>query len=201
MATTTSVRGTRRARARQAGPGLALAVLAAVAVAGCGGSDKEDGAPSHSGPASASRSAQPSGGSSGDAPASASASASTSASAKPSVSAADERDAGACADGNCEIAVSEPVTVRFKGPAGPATLSVTEVGPNKVEYTVQSSGGRSQGEASGPGQGCITVLRDHGSANSCGRLGKDRPAAQPNAVVIQMTAGEDGTAILHIVSG
>ncbi|MER7874546.1 hypothetical protein ABTY63_13400 [Streptomyces solisilvae] len=199
MATTTSVRGTRRARARQAGPGLALAVLAAVAVAGCGGSDKEDGAPSHSGPASASRSAQPSGGSSGDAPAPASASAS--ASAKPSVSAADGRDAGACADGNCEIAVSEPVTVRFKGPAGPATLSVTEVGPNKVEYTVKSSGGRSQGEASGPGQGCITVLRDHGSANSCGRLGKDRPAAQPNAVVIQMTAGEDGTAILHIVSG
>ncbi|WP_458084784.1 hypothetical protein [Streptomyces malaysiensis] len=195
MATTTSVRGTRRARARQAGPGLALAVLAAVAVAGCGGSDKEDGAPSHSGPASASRSAQPSGGSSGDAPASASTS------AKPSVSAADGRDAAACADGNCEIAVSEPVTVRFKGPAGPATLSVTEVGPNKVEYTVQSSGGRSQGEASGPGQGCITVLRDHGSANSCGRLGKDRPAAQPNAVVIQMTAGEDGTAILHIVSG
>ncbi|MFG2584085.1 hypothetical protein [Streptomyces malaysiensis] len=197
MATTTSVRGTRRARARQAGSGLALAVLAALAVAGCGGSDKEDGAPSHSGPASASRSAQPSGGSSGDAPASASASAS----AKPSVSAADGRDVGACADGNCEIAVSEPVTVRFKGPAGPATLSVTEVGPNKVEYTVKSSGGRSQGEASGPGQGCITVLRDHGSANSCGRLGKDRPAAQPNAVVIQMTAGEDGTAILHIVSG
>ncbi|MCC4316265.1 hypothetical protein [Streptomyces malaysiensis] len=195
MATTTSVRGTRRARARRAGSGLALAVLAALAVAGCGGSDKEDGAPSHSGPASASRSAQPSGGSSGDAPASAPAS------AKPSVSAADGRDAGACADGNCEIAVSEPVTVRFKGPAGPATLSVTEVGPNKVEYTVQSSGGRSQGEASGPGQGCITVLRDHGSANSCGRLGKDRPAAQPNAVVIQMTAGEDGTAILHIVSG
>ncbi|WP_231981561.1 hypothetical protein [Streptomyces malaysiensis] len=195
MATTTSVRGTRRARARQAGSGLALAVLTALAVAGCGGSDKEDGAPSHSGPASASRSAQPSGGSSGDAPASASAS------AKPSVSAADGRDAGACADGNCEIAVSEPVTVRFKGPAGPATLSVTEVGPNKVEYTVKSSGGRSQGEASGPGQGCITVLRDHGSANSCGRLGKDRPAAQPNAVVIQMTAGEDGTAILHIVSG
>ncbi|MCQ8828685.1 hypothetical protein [Streptomyces malaysiensis] len=199
MATTTSVRGTRRARARQAGSGLALAVLAALAVAGCGGSDKEDGAPSHSGPASASRSAQPSGGSSGDAPASASASAS--ASAKPSVSAADGRDVGACADGNCEIAVSEPVTVRFKGPAGPATLSVTEVGPNKVEYTVKSSGGRSQGEASGPGQGCITVLRDHGSANSCGRLGKDQPAAQPNAVVIQMTAGEDGTAILHIVSG
>lgn len=178
-------------------------MLATLAVAGCGGSDKEDGAPSHSGPASASRSAQPSGGPSGDAPASASTSASTStsASAKPSVSAADGRDAGACADGNCEIAVSEPVTVRFKGPAGPATLSVTEVGPNKVEYTVKSSGGRSRSEASGPGQGCITVLRDHGSANSCGRLGKDRPAAQPNAVVIQMTAGEDGTAILHIVSG
>ncbi|MFI6931921.1 hypothetical protein [Streptomyces sp. NPDC050287] len=55
--------------------------------------------------------------------------------------------------------------------------------------------------ASGPGQGCITVLRSHGSGNSCGGLGKaGRPGPQPDAVVIQAAAGEDGTALVHIVS-
>ncbi|CAM5591939.1 hypothetical protein GCM10010390_78260 [Streptomyces mordarskii] len=177
-------------RARQAGAGLGLAVLTALAVAGCGGSDETDGAPPRAGQPSASRSTPPSTSPTG----------SRGPSAKPSVSAADGRDVAACADGNCEIAVSGPVTVRFTSPAGPATLSVTEVGPNKVEYTVKSGDGRSQGGASGPGQGCITVLRDHGSSNSCGRVGTMRPAAQPGAVVILMAAGEDGTAILRIVS-
>ncbi len=170
--------------------GLGLALLAAVAVTGCGGSDETDGAPPRDGLPSASRSAPPSN----------SPSSGLSPSAKPSVSAADGRDVAACADGDCEIAVSAPVTVRFKSPAGPATLSVTEIGPNKVEYTVKSGNGRSQGGAGGPGQGCVTVLRAHGSGNVCGRVGTARPAAQPDAVVIQMTAGADGTALLHIVS-
>lgn len=167
-----------------------MTVLTALTVAGCGGPDTTDGAPPHRGNPSASRSAQPSGGPSGD----------PGASAEPSASAADGRDVGACADGNCEIAVSERVTVRFKGPAGPATLTVDEIGPNKVTYTVKSGNNRSQGGASGPGQGCVTVLRDHGSSSSCGRVSTTRPAAQPGAVVILMAAGEDGTAILHIVS-
>ncbi len=122
-------------------------------------------------------------------------------SAAPTVSAADGRDVGACADGDCEIAVSEKVTFRFKGPRGPATLSVTEVGPNKVAYTVKSGSGRAKGGATGPGQGCITVLRANGSGNSCGGLGDaTRPSPQPDAVVIQAATGEGGTAILHIVS-
>ncbi|WP_262698841.1 MULTISPECIES: hypothetical protein [Streptomyces] len=192
----TSVRGTRGARAHQPGSGRSaavtavMAVLTALTVAGCGGSDTADGAPPHSGNPSASRSARPSDSPSGD----------LGAPAKPSVSAADGRDVGACADGDCEVAVSERVTVSFKGPAGPATLTVNEIGPNKVTYTVKSGNNRSQGGASGPGQGCVTVLRDHGSSNSCGRVSTVRPAAQPGAVVILMAAGEDGTAILHIVS-
>ncbi|MCQ8188184.1 hypothetical protein [Streptomyces rugosispiralis] len=193
----TSVRGTRGARAQQPGSGLTAAVtavLAALTVAGCGGSDTTDGAPSHSGNPSESRSAQPSGSPSG------SPSGGLGASAKPSVSAADGRDVGACADGNCEIAVSERVTVRFKGPAGPATLTVDELGPNKVTYTVESGSNHSQGGTSGPGQGCLTVLRDHGSSNVCGRVSTMRPAAQPGAVVILMAAGENGTATLRIVS-
>ncbi|MDG9711989.1 hypothetical protein [Streptomyces sp. DH10] len=121
---------------------------------------------------------------------------------KPSVSAADGRDITACADGNCEIAVSESVNIPFTGPRGSATLSVTEVGPNSIAYTVKSGSGQSKGSASGPGQGCITVLRSNGSGNSCGGLGDaGRPSPQPDAVVIQAAAGEDGTAVLQLVSG
>ncbi|MFD6171358.1 hypothetical protein [Streptomyces coeruleorubidus] len=121
---------------------------------------------------------------------------------KPSVSAADGNDITACADGNCEIAVSGPVKIPFKGPRGPATLSVTEVGPDTIAYTVKSGNGQSKGSASGPGQGCITVLRSNGSGNSCGGLGDaGPPSPQPDAVVIQAAAGEDGTAVLQLVSG
>jgi hypothetical protein len=120
---------------------------------------------------------------------------------KPSVSAADGRDSTACADGNCEIAVSEPVRIPFKGPRGQATLSITEIGPNSIAYTVKSGNGQSKGSASGPGQGCITVLRSNGSGNSCGGLGDaGRPSPQPDAVVIQAATGEDGTAVLQLVS-
>jgi hypothetical protein len=97
--------------------------------------------------------------------------------------------------------VSEPVKIPFKGPRGPATLSVTEVGPNAIAYTVKSGNGQSKGSASGPGQGCITVLRSNGSGNSCGGLGAaGRPSPQPDAVVIQAAGGEDGTAVLQLVS-
>ncbi|MFI9822521.1 hypothetical protein ACIHFC_18935 [Streptomyces sp. NPDC052013] len=123
-------------------------------------------------------------------------------SAQPSVPAADGDDIGACADGDCEIAVSEPLTIRFPGPGGGrATLSVTKVGPNEIEYTVKSGNGQAEAAAGGPGQGCVTVLRANGSGNSCGGLGDPRPPrAQPDAVVVQAATGEDGTALLHIVS-
>lgn len=170
-----------------------LAVLTAVAVAGCGGSDGSDDS---DGKSSGDRSASES----RTAGASPDTSADRTASATPSVTAADGDDIGACADGDCEVAVSEPVTIRFKGPRGTATLSVTEVGRNKVEYAVKSGSGRSKGGAGGPGQGCITVLRSNGSGNSCGGVGDDPPSAQPDAVVIQLAGGPDGTALLHIVS-
>ncbi|WP_454366547.1 hypothetical protein [Streptomyces ambofaciens] len=115
---------------------------------------------------------------------------------------ADGSDIRACTDGSCEIAVTEPVTIRFRAPgdAGRATLSVTKVGPNEIEYEVKSGNNRSSGGASGPGQGCLTYLRERGSGNSCGTLAPVRPSPQPGAVVIQATTGTNGTALLHIVS-
>ncbi|MGW7518433.1 hypothetical protein ACWGJ2_22890 [Streptomyces sp. NPDC054796] len=193
MAATTSARGvceTRGARTRRLGAGAVLVVLTAVTAVGCGGSGQSDGAPADEGRGS----------DSGSARSSESPSAEHTTSPKPSVSAADGRDTGACADGDCEVAVSDPVKIPFKGPDGPATLNVTEVGPNKVEYRVKSGSGSSEGGASGTGQGCITVLRENGSGNSCGGVGDDPPSAQPDAVVIQMAGGEDGTALLHMVS-
>ncbi|MFB7657393.1 MULTISPECIES: hypothetical protein [unclassified Streptomyces] len=110
-------------------------------------------------------------------------------------------DVAACTDGNCEITVTKPVTIRLEGPDGsPTTLSVTEVGPNKIEYEVKSGNGQSKGGASGKGQGCLTVLRANGSGNSCGPLRDTRPAAQQDAVVIQATTSADGTATLHVVT-
>ncbi|MFI7346886.1 hypothetical protein ACIBSR_11520 [Streptomyces sp. NPDC049936] len=118
-----------------------------------------------------------------------------------SPSAADGDDVASCTDGDCEITVAKPVTIRLAGPDGtPTTLSVTEVGPNEIEYEVKSGNGRSKGGASGKGQGCLTVLRANGSGNSCGPLTDTRPAAQQDAVVIQATTSEDGTATLHVVS-
>ncbi len=118
----------------------------------------------------------------------------------PSVTAADGADIRACADGNCEVAVTEPVTVRFRGPGGEVTLSVTEVGRDKIEYTVKSGNGQAKGGASGRGQGCVTALRENGNGTSCGGASRTRPSPQPDAVVIQASTGPEATALLHVVS-
>ncbi|MFF1690359.1 MULTISPECIES: hypothetical protein [unclassified Streptomyces] len=171
-----------------------LAALVALAVGGCDSSD-------HSGEAAPSAPQQTSKTSPSQKSPSPKTPSTRPSSGQPSASAADGRDVGACADGNCEIAVSSPVTFRFKGPDGTATLTVTEVGPDKVEYTVKSGNGQSKAGATGPGQGCITVLRSNGGGNSCGGLGDaTRPSPEPDAVVIQAATGKDGTAILRIVS-
>ncbi|MGC9495193.1 hypothetical protein [Streptomyces sp. WG7] len=164
---------------------MALAVLTVLTVAACGGPDEPDAAP-------ASPPDRPT--------ASRSAPQSASAEPGPSVSAADGHDADACTDGNCEIAVTKPVTIHFQGPGGPATLSVTEVGPNKIEYSVKSGNGQSKGGASGPGQGCVMTLRENGSGTSCGALSHTRPSPQPDSVVMQATTTEHGSVLLRLIS-
>ncbi|MFB6556356.1 hypothetical protein [Streptomyces sp. NPDC056405] len=196
MATTSSGLRARPPGKSRAGTGLVLAALLALVTAtGCDGSDEPAGTPSRG-----DQGAKPGATHLPSPPLDSSAD--HTATTRPSVSAADGRDLGACADGDCQVLVSEPVTVRFRGPSGAAaTLHVTKVGPNEVAYTVKSGHGQSKGSARGPGQGCITVLRSNGSGNSCGGLGDGaRPSARPDAVVIQAVTGEDGTAVLAIVS-
>ncbi|MBZ6254868.1 hypothetical protein KVH22_04740 [Streptomyces olivaceus] len=115
--------------------------------------------------------------------------------------AADGQDPDACTDGNCEITVTKPVTLHFPAPGGGrATLSVTEVGPNKIEYEVKSANGQSKAGASGPGQGCLTYLRENGTGNSCGPLTTTHPTPQPSTVTIQTTTTPTGPGLLRIVS-
>lgn len=158
----------------------ALAVLTAVATAACSNAPEYDEKPAPRNRPTTSRPAPE----------------------PPAPPAADGTDLSACADGDCEITVTEPVTIPFQGPGdgSRATLSVTAVGPDEIEYEVKSGHNRSKGSASGPGQGCLTYLRENGSGNSCGPLDATRPSPQPGAVVIQATTGTNGTALLHIVS-
>ncbi|WP_240434493.1 hypothetical protein [Streptomyces sp. YIM 130001] len=167
--------------------GAVLSVLAAVSLVGCGGGQDE-----------ADRSDSPGSGKAKSSPAPATSS--PPAEPSPSVTAADGDDLAACKDGNCEVTVADPAEIRFDGPDGQATLSVTKVERNRVEYRIKSGNGKASGGAGGPGQGCITALRATGSGTTCGPTATDAPSAQPKAVVIQMTTGPTGTALLHLVS-
>ncbi|GAA5051872.1 hypothetical protein HNP84_006367 [Thermocatellispora tengchongensis] len=174
--------------------GLVLpAMLTALALAGCGGVG--EGAQS----AQNAQSARPAAPSPSPSPSQASQSPSPTPTPSPAVTAADGSDPEACTDGNCEIAVSEPVTIRFEIPDGPAKLTLTKVGENEVGYKVTSANSRASGEASGDGSGCVVVFYSGGSSSSCGRAGKP-PRERKGAVVLQVVAGAEGTAILRLVS-
>ncbi|MFE9642751.1 hypothetical protein ACFYO0_01035 [Streptomyces sp. NPDC006365] len=182
---------------RLAGSAL-LATLAMLTVAGCGGSGED------SGDAAAGAITTESPGSRADGTPKSPSASTSSPSPSPKVTAADGTDTGACADGNCEIAVSKPVTIRFKIPAGPAKLSVTKVGKNEVGYKVtqgtSTNGSSAGGTASGEGSGCTTFFYGNGSGTQCGGAGEP-PAKEAGTVALQLVPGPDGTAILRLVSG
>ncbi|CAL9607068.1 hypothetical protein SUDANB58_05556 [Streptomyces sp. enrichment culture] len=177
-----------RRRAGRGGPaagGAALLALLALTAAGCGGSGESSGAsPAPSRPDGRSASSAP-----------------PAASPSPSVTASDGDDIRACEDGRCEVLVTEPVTVRFEGPAGQVKLSVTEVGRNGIGYTATGAGGGEvSGETSGAGNGCTAVLTPGGGTGFCGPTGTP-PRGRAGAVVIHLEPGGDGAAVLRIVSG
>ncbi|MFF7799973.1 hypothetical protein [Streptomyces olivaceus] len=162
----------------------ALAALTALTLAACSSTDEPDPAP----PTPSNRTTAPH---------------PTAGSPEPPAPApaADGQDPDACTDGNCEITVTKPVTLHFPAPGGGrATLSVTEVGRNKIEYEVKSANGQSKAGASGPGQGCLTYLRENGTGNSCGPLTTTHPTPQPDTVTIQTTTTPTGPGLLRIVS-
>ncbi len=111
----------------------ALTVLAvAGATAACGGSTTAPSAtpPSSSVPASTSASA-----------ASSSAVPKTSTALKPFPAAADGTNLRACADGDCEILVTGPVTIRLTKGLGMSSLDITAVSPAGVDFQSSSPSG------------------------------------------------------------
>ncbi|MEU0743313.1 hypothetical protein [Streptomyces sp. NPDC006134] len=168
---------------------VVLLALLGLTAAGCGGSGESSGGatPPPSRPDGRSTSGPP-----------------PAASPSPSGEAADGDDIGACGDGNCEVLVTEPVTVRFEGPDGPVKLSVTKVGRNEIGYTATSEtgagGGQVSGETSGAGHGCTAVLTSAGGTGFCGPVGAP-PRERAGAVVIHLEPGGDGAAVLRIISG
>ncbi|MGI5199848.1 hypothetical protein ACQEVY_40465 [Streptomyces sp. CA-288835] len=178
---------------RLAGSAL-LATFALLSVAGCGGGTGEESGDAAAGAGGTESPASPAD-SSPKKP---------SPSPSPTVTAADGTDTGACADGNCEIAVSKPVTFDIKIPDGPAKLSVTKVGEYEVGYKVthgtSKNGGSARGSASGKGSGCVTYFYENGSGTQCGGAA-GRPEKEAGTVALQMLSGPDNTAILRLVSG
>ncbi|MFK0114566.1 hypothetical protein [Streptomyces sp. NPDC090994] len=164
----------------------ALTLLAVLALAGCGGGPDRaaDETPTSRPPFSSAPPPSPS----------------PSSSPSPTTTTADGRNTDACADADCEVTVSEPVTIPFRGPEGHAELSVTEVGPDRVHYEVTAGDGRSSGSADGPGWGCYTVLGEDSSGNGCGPAAP-APSAAPGTVVLHLTTAPDGTATVRISSG
>ncbi len=172
--------------------GALLATLALLTVAGCGGSGEDSG-----------DAAAGAGTGKTESPDSRADDNSKSPSPSPTVTAADGTDTGACADGNCEITVSKPVTFDIKIPAGPTKLSVTKVGKNEVGFKVthgtSKNGGSTSGTASGKGNGCTTYFHSNGSGTQCGAAGGP-PTKEVGTVALQVVPSPDGTAILRLVS-
>lgn len=181
--------GPRAGRSRSANRAASIAVVAALAgLTGCAGVI-EDGKPGDTGPGVSFTSATV---------------ASVTPGGAPSPTAADGTDIAACADATCEINVSAPVTVPFRGPDGDAELSVTEVGTNKIAYRLRSGTAEnprtSTGRATGAGSGCTSVITRDGSSNSCGPV-RGMPATQAGTVAMRLTGGPDGVALLVLRAG
>ncbi|MEU6719062.1 hypothetical protein ABZ897_47005 [Nonomuraea sp. NPDC046802] len=185
---------------RMAGRAL-LTTLTALAVAGCGGVGGDSGADGAETGGAGGESAKPpvSRVPQSPSPAVTAADGSVPRSPSPAVTAADGSNPKACADGNCEITVSAPVTIDFTIPDGPAKLSVTKVGENEVAYQVTSGDSKTSGEWSGDGSSCVAVFTKGGSRSVCGVAGEP-PDKEDGAVVMQVVPGADGTAILRLVS-
>ncbi|WP_263172528.1 hypothetical protein [Streptomyces sp. SCSIO ZS0520] len=124
---------------RSTGAAVASVSLGLVlALAGCGGEDEADGAARGSAPSTAEKRATPS-----KTPAR-KPSPSASPTAKPSptgTSAADGTDVGACYDGRCEIAVSEPTEIALDGRFEIADFSIARVTSSSVIVEGTGRGG------------------------------------------------------------
>lgn len=114
---------------------------------------------------------------------------------------ADGTDYSACADGNCEVAVSEPTEIEFDGSTGPGTLAVTDVLDDGIALDVTLSGGGGSGELKGR---CTSNFSAGGGSMDCPAdlESTPEPPEPPAGVLsVQLAGFADGTAVLRLALG
>jgi hypothetical protein len=114
---------------------------------------------------------------------------------------ADGADYAACADGNCEVAVSEPTDIEFDGSTGPGTLAITDVLDDGIAFDVTLPGGGGDGELKGR---CTSHFSAGGGSMDCpADLEATPEPPEPTAGVlsVQLAGMTDGTAILRLALG
>lgn len=115
----------------------------------------------------------------------------------------DGTDYAACADGNCEVTVDEPVTITVAG----HSFEVKSIEDDAAAYVLTfSGGGTASGSTSGPCSSLVEFdLTGHGSMSTslCGPSQRKLAAPEPRAgfVRLQMAAVTDHTAVIQIVTG
>ncbi|MFV2195651.1 hypothetical protein [Nocardiopsis sp. LOL_012] len=118
----------------------------------------------------------------------------------PAASASDGTDTDACADGDCQIAVTEQVSFPFRAPNGTARLTVNRVDDESFEYTVTRDGGSEvSGGASGAGYGCSTFLDTEAASTVCERA-EQLPEQAHGTVMIQLLKGAGSNAVVTIAT-
>lgn len=117
------------------------------------------------------------------------------------VAAADGTNLDACADGNCEVELSGPVTIPLSGQGGGlVALEVDRLGDSGIEFTTSTSAGSAgSGELA---EGCTLTFYEGGGGSSCVSGGEPpRPERETGVLAMQLTAVSDGTVVLLLVAG
>ena len=111
--------------------------------------------------------------------------------------AADGTDYTACEDGECEVAVKEPMDIAIgASDADMVTLSITAVTEDGIEYEVIQSGTTSGGSLGGV---CQATISETSSYSSCFEEGTPpEPDPLQGELVIQLLGMNDGSAVLRL---
>ncbi|MFG3340058.1 hypothetical protein [Glycomyces sp. NPDC048151] len=111
--------------------------------------------------------------------------------------AADGTDYTACEDGACEVAVSEPMDRVIGAPhEGMATLTITAVIEDGIEFEVAQSESTSSGSLSGICESTITANSMFSTCFDEGVL--PEPAPWQGELVVQLLGMNDGAAVLRL---
>jgi hypothetical protein len=160
---------------------VALLALLALATAGCSGAQVAGhAAPADSAAVTTAAAAPP------PAPA-------TSTTAPPA--AADGTDVGACADSNCEIAVSGPVSIPLSGYAGLTELDIAGVDADRIRFKSVSRNGSGEGST---GPGCSVVLAESSGSSFCGTGERPTALGKSKGVQIRVKSIDGGTAVVGL---